>query len=97
MKTAFIIFDRMTMLDFCGIYDLLTRLKSIGLMSEFVWDICAMGKDVVDDKSLSVTPTVVGRPLSGYDLLVVPGSVGTRTLQHDKGVIDWLRTRPLWR
>ncbi len=30
------------MLDFIGVYDPLTRLKSMGLMPEFVWDICAM-------------------------------------------------------
>ncbi|MFO0698149.1 MAG: DJ-1/PfpI family protein [Nitrospira sp.] len=92
MKTAFIIFNRMTMLDFIGVYDPLTRLKSMELMSDFVWDICAMSNEVVDDKGLYVTPTVVGRPLVGYDLLVVPGGLGTRTLQHDQGFIEWLRT-----
>jgi len=92
MKTAFIIFDRMTMLDFIGLYDPLTRLKSMGLMPEFAWDICAISNDVVDDKGLRVTPTVIGRSLSGYDLLVVPGGLGTRTLQRDKEFIDWLRT-----
>jgi cyclohexyl-isocyanide hydratase len=92
MKTAFIIFDRMTMLDFIGLYDPLTRLKSMGLMPEFDWDICAMSKNVVDDKELCITPTVVGRSLSGYDLLVVPGGLGTRTLQYDGRFIDWLRT-----
>jgi hypothetical protein len=35
MKTAFIIFDRMTMLDFIGLYDPLTRLESMRLMPEF--------------------------------------------------------------
>lgn len=92
MKIAFVIFDRMTMLDFISVYDPLTRLKSMGFMTEFAWDICAMNKIVVDDKGLCVTPTVVGRPLSNYDLLVVPGGVSTRTLRYDKGFIDWLRT-----
>lgn len=69
MKAAFIIFDRMTMLDFIGMYDPLTRLKSMGLVCEFVWDICAVTKDVSDDKNLRIMPTAVGRPLTGYDLL----------------------------
>jgi cyclohexyl-isocyanide hydratase len=29
MKTAFVIFDRMTALDLIGVYDPLTRLKSM--------------------------------------------------------------------
>ncbi len=92
MTTAFIIFDRMTMLDFIGLYDPLTRLKSMGLMPEFEWDICGFTKDIVDDKGLHLTPTVVGKPLSGYDLLIVPGGIGTRVLQHDQAFLDWLRT-----
>ncbi|UVT20535.1 MAG: DJ-1/PfpI family protein [Nitrospira sp.] len=92
MKTAFIIFDRMTMLDFIGVYDPLTRLKSMGLMPEFTWDICAMSEDVVDDKNLRIEPSVVGRPLSGYDLLVVPGGLGTRELRHDRAFVEWIRT-----
>jgi cyclohexyl-isocyanide hydratase len=63
----------MTMLDFIGPYDPLTRLESIRLMPEFAWEICAMSKDIIDDKELCVIPTVVGRSLSDYDLLVVPG------------------------
>ena len=92
MKTAFIIFNRMTMLDFVGMYDPLTRLKSMGLMPGFEWDICALTADVADDKGLRVAPSVVGQPLSGYDLLMVPGGVDTRGLQHDQNFIDWLRT-----
>jgi transcriptional regulator GlxA family with amidase domain len=48
MKSAFIIFDRMTMLEFISIYDPLTRLKLMGLMPEFAWGICARSKNVVD-------------------------------------------------
>jgi len=92
MKTAFIIFNRMTMMDFIGAYDPLTRLKSMGFMPTFEWDICAITADIADDKGLRVLPSVVGQPLSGYDLLVVPGGIGTRTLQHDKAFVDLLRS-----
>lgn len=92
MKTAFVIFHRMTVMDFIGVYDPLTRLKSIELMPSFEWDICALTTDVADDKGLHFAPSVVGQPLSHYDLIVVPGGKGTRALQHDKAFIDWLRT-----
>jgi cyclohexyl-isocyanide hydratase len=92
MKTAFVIFHHMTAMDFIGAYDPLTRLKSMGLMPSFEWDICALTADVTDDKGLHIAPTVVGQPLCQYDLIVVPGGRGTRTLQHDKVFIDWLRS-----
>ena len=92
MKTAFIIFHHMTAMDFIGAYDPLTRLKSMGFMPGFEWDICALTADVVDDKGLRIAPSVVGQPLSHYDLIVVPGGMGTRSLQHDRAFMDWLRT-----
>ena len=92
MKAAFIIFDRMTALDFVGVYDPLTRLKSMGLMPGFGWDICAHSKEVADDKGLAFTPTRVGESLRGYDLLIVPGGFGTRELVDDAGFIAWLKT-----
>lgn len=33
MNTAFVIFDHMTALDFIGVYDPLTRLKSMDLIN----------------------------------------------------------------
>lgn len=79
-------------MDFIGAYEPLTRLKSMGLMLGFEWDNCALTADVVDDKGLRIAPSVVEQPLSGYDLLVVPDGIGTRTLQHDKAFVDWLRS-----
>ncbi|MDP3091984.1 MAG: DJ-1/PfpI family protein [Nitrospira sp.] len=92
MKTAFVIFDRLTAMDFIGVYDPLTRLKSMQLIPGFEWDVCAFAAGIEDDKGLRITPSVVGEPLSKYDLIVVPGGFGTRILQHDKAFIAWLRT-----
>ena len=92
MKTAFIIFDQMTALDLIGVYDPLTRLKSMSFIPEFNWEICAVKSKVSDDKGLQFTPDKVAEPLSDYDMLVVPGGFGTRSLQHDKSFVDWLRS-----
>lgn len=92
MRAAFIIFDRMTALDFIGVYDPVTRLKSMGLMPELNWDLCAYSEKVTDDRGLAFAPTKVGAPLRGYDLLLVPGGFGTRTLVGDAGFIGWLKT-----
>src|ERR1700704_3933100 len=92
MKAAFIIFDRMTALDFIGVYDPVTRLKSMGLLHDLTWDICATSAPVTDDKGLLFTPTRTGGTLSGYDVVIVPGGFGTRTLAHDAAFIAWLTT-----
>ena len=92
MKVAFVIFNRMTALDFIGVYDAVTRLNSMGLMPQLSWDICAHSPQVADDRGLAFTPTRVGEPLRSYDLLIVPGGFGTRTLVDDAPFIEWLRT-----
>jgi transcriptional regulator GlxA family with amidase domain len=92
MNTAFVIFNRMTMLDFIGMYDPLTRLKSMQIMPDFEWNVCSFTTNVVDDKGLRIAPSIAGESLSGYDLIVVPGGFGTRTLQHDNAFLDWLRS-----
>lgn len=92
MKIAFIIFNRMTALDFVGFYDPLTRLKTMNFLPDLEWDICAYSPEVADDRGLFFTPTKVAASLQGYDLLLVPGGFGTRSLQNDKGFIEWLQT-----
>ena len=92
MKAAFVIFDRMTALDLIGVYDPLTRLKSMNFVPEFSWQMCAFTRDVSDDRGLRFVPDTVAESLGGYDLIVVPGGLGTRSLQYDKAFIEWLRS-----
>jgi transcriptional regulator GlxA family with amidase domain len=91
MKSAFILFDRMTSLDFIGFYDTVTRLKSMKIMDDFEWHICATAQYVVDDRGLRIQADTVNGRLDTYDMLFVPGGFGTRELQHDRGFIDWLK------
>jgi hypothetical protein len=46
MKTEFVIFDRMTALDLIGVYDPLTRLKSMNFVPEFNWQFCAFTRSL---------------------------------------------------
>lgn len=91
MKVAFVIFDGMTTLDFVGIYDPLTRLKTMGFIDDFAWDICAFTPEVIDPNGLRITPQKVAEPLA-CDMVVVPGGYGTRKLVEDQGFIRWLQT-----
>lgn len=92
MKAAFVIFDRMTSLDFVGFYDPVTRLKSMKIMDDFEWDVCATAPGVVDDRGLRIEASRVGEPLDSYDMVFLPGGFGTRALQHDEAFIGWLKT-----
>ena len=92
MRFAFIIFDQMTALDFVGVYDPLTRLKTMSFMPDLVWDICARTREVTDDRHLRFTATRVNEPLAGYDAIIVAGGYGTRALVHDASFIAWLQT-----
>lgn len=94
MKAALIIFDRMTVLDFIGFYDPVTRLKSMNVIPDFEWRICSSKRQVTDDRGagLGIVADSTGEPLDGYDLLFVPGGQGTRLLQHDKEFIEWLKS-----
>jgi cyclohexyl-isocyanide hydratase len=92
MKVAFVVFDGMTALDFVGIYDCITRLKSMGFMPALSWEICALSDHVSDDHGLRVASTWTGQPLEAFDMLVVPGGLGTRQLQHDGDFTEWLQS-----
>ena len=92
MRAAFIIFERMTALDLVGIYDPLTRLKSMDVMPNFVFDLCSLTRTVTDDRGMRFSPDRIGESLADYDLLVVPGGFGTRPLESDEAFLDWLRS-----
>lgn len=92
MRMAFVIYDDMTALDFIGAYDPLTRLNTMNLLPDVAWHICAMTTTVRDGAGLRFVPDVVGAPLSGYDLVYVPGGFGTRALVSDDDFIAWIKT-----
>ena len=92
MKIAFVIFDRLTAMDFVGVYDAVTRLKTMKYIEDLRWEICAVTETVTDGLGLQLIATRVGGSLAGYDLLVVPGGYGTRRLADDVAFIEWIRT-----
>lgn len=92
MKAAFIVFDGMTALDFIGFYDPITRLKSMKIIDNFAWSVCALQNEVTDDRGLGLKDDAVGGTLEGFDMIVVPGGFGTRKLQHDETFMAWIKT-----
>lgn len=92
MRIAFVVFDGMTLLDFVGVYDPLTRLKSMGFIPSLTWEICAMTNVVYDSTGLAFSPSSVFKPLKGYELVVIPGGFSTRALVMDEHFVNWIAT-----
>ncbi len=92
MKIAFVIYNGMTALDFIGVYDAVTRLKTMGFLDDLAWDICAHSSEVQDGAGLRLMPTQVNTSLAHYDMVIVPGGFATRTLQEDSAFMAWLKT-----
>lgn len=82
----------MTALDFVGVYDPVVRLKTMGFMPELEWQICALSPQVQDSTGLIFTATRVSEPLNGFDMVIVPGGIGSRRLLDNADFIAWLKT-----
>ncbi len=92
MKIAFVLYEGLTLLDFIGVYDPLTRLRTMGFLPDLEWDLCAFSETAADPSGLGLTPIRNPPSLAGYDLLIVPGGSGSRRLTTDQAFLAWLRT-----
>lgn len=92
MKIAYVIFDGVTWLDFIGVYDAVSRLKSMSFMKDLSWDICSLNNTAADNFGLTIVADKVREPLATYDAIIVPGGHGTRTLINDADFLTWIKT-----
>ncbi|MBD0333675.1 MAG: DJ-1/PfpI family protein [Chitinophagaceae bacterium] len=92
MKIAFIIFDGITWLDLIGVYDPISRLKTLNYLPELRWEFCSYTESAKDSFGLTMLSTKVRESLQDYDVIIVPGGWGTRRLQYDEPFITWLKT-----
>src|SRR6187399_3231270 len=92
MKITFVIFNGITWLDFIGIYDPISRLKSLNYLPDLTWDICSFTEITSDNFGLEIKPNKIKESLSNYDVIIIPGGFGTRKLQTDKKFINWIKT-----
>ena len=90
MKIAFVIYDGMTLLDFAGVYDPLTRLKSMGFSDNLRWDVCARTERVRSTEGAVLIPDRVENSLAEYDYVIIPGGDGVRDLMQDKEFLRWI-------
>lgn len=83
MRFAFIAYDGMTLLDFAGVYDLVTRLKTMGFMGDLEYDVCAPASAVRSCEGLEVRADRLADDLRGYDYVFIPGGNSVQKLIAD--------------
>ncbi|MBI4629453.1 MAG: DJ-1/PfpI family protein [Candidatus Rokubacteria bacterium] len=98
-RIAFLVFPRLTLLDFVGAYDALRRIATMSIDPAVTHRIVGTEPEIADETGLVVKPDSVYEDLAAFDLLYVPGGLGTRALMDDARLVDYLKTwgaeRPL--
>ena len=98
-RIAMFAFPNLTLLDLVGAYDSLRRVGPLGIAPGVTVRIVGTGLEIADETGVVIKPHAVYEDLAGYDLLVVPGGLGTRALMHDEKFLAYLATwgpdRPL--
>lgn len=91
MDVAFVVYNGLTALDLVGAYDPITRIGTMGLREDLRWDICGLSPEVTATGGLTFKTTVTGKPLEGYDVVIVPGGIGTTVPDADDPFVEWIR------
>jgi transcriptional regulator GlxA family with amidase domain len=87
IRIAIPVFDRMTALDAIGPYEVLQRIPTFDIT--FVGH--ARGEVRTENAMLGLRADATFDELAEPDVIVFPGGVGTRALEHDARVLDWVR------
>jgi len=89
-RIAFLVFPRLTLLDFVGAYDALRRIASMSIDPTVTHRIIGTDADIVDESGLSIKPDSVYEDLKAFDLLYVAGGLGTVALMDNRRAVDYL-------
>ena len=87
IEVAIPVFPRFTALDAIGPYEVLQRIPWINVT--FVGH--KEGEVRTENGMLGVNVDATFDDLEEPDVIVFPGGVGTRVLEHDERVLDWVR------
>jgi hypothetical protein len=54
MKMAYILFDKMTTLDFVGFYEAVSWLRILKAKQGVTWDLCSNKEEITDDRGMTI-------------------------------------------
>lgn len=94
MKIAFVLYDGVTLLDFAGAYDPLTRLKSMGFVPDLEYCTCARQERVRSFEGVKLAVDRISPDLAGFDYVIVPGGNSIADLIRDREFTGWLAVSP---
>jgi len=81
------VFDRLTVLDAIGPYEVLHRLPD----TTVVFAAHRAGPVRADSRMLTLEAEVGFADVPHPDIVVIPGGMGTRPLVHDEEILGWIR------
>ncbi|MDG1051010.1 MAG: DJ-1/PfpI family protein [Planctomycetota bacterium] len=87
MDIVIYLFDGITALDAIGPYEVLTRLP--GARVRFVGP--ERGTARTDNGALALVCDAGRHEIERADILLMPGGFGTRRLEHDAGLLEWVQ------
>ena len=90
-RIAFFIFPGLTLLDLIGGYDSLRRVALMGIDPEVTHRFIGTHSEISDETGIRLSPDGVYDDLSTFDLLYIPGGLGTRRLMDDELCIGYLK------
>ena len=92
MRIGYIVYYGMTWLDLIGVYDPISRLKSMNYLPDITWEYCSFTQSAADIFGLAMKPDRIKQPITGYDVIIIPGGPGVEALIADEAFKAWIQT-----
>nr|MBP3724052.1 hypothetical protein [Campylobacter sp.] len=85
MKTCLILYDRVNLLSFAQIYNLLKK-------SKIKFDIISFHPQTKDEYEYTINSDISNESLFGYEMIFLPDGLGALDLQYDDIFLSWIKT-----
>lgn len=92
MLVANIIYQDLTLLDLVGFTDAMHRLKTMEYIPQLEMHYCARKPVMTDNHGFEIKANKIMPDLKHYDIVFVPGGLGSRHLLEDHDFLDWIRS-----
>lgn len=91
MKIAFVLYNDVTLLDFAGLYDPISRLKTMGFCPDLEYIVSSSTAKVRSSEGLEIIPDNIGTDFTSCDYVIIPGGDGVKDLMKNTEFIHWIR------
>lgn len=92
MKIGIIYSPLASIVDIAGLIQTFTLSKQLFSDLDIQFEICSFLPQKTQETGITVNPSYVGLPLSGFNILVVPGSAGYEKLKMDINWFTWVQS-----